>query len=71
MGNLYKVDLLESIQVHPVFSPNKLQKAASDPLPGQKSDPPLLIEVDSDNEWEVEEVLASKLVGKTLKYWAH
>ena len=38
---------------------------------GQKSNLPLLIEVDSNNEWEVEEILASKLVGKTLKYRAH
>jgi len=50
VGNLYKVDLPSSIQVHPVFSPNKLQKAANDPLPGQKSNLPLPIKVDSDNE---------------------
>src|SRR5271166_930307 len=71
VGNLYKVDLFSSIWVHLVFSTNKLQKAANDPLLGQKSDPPLPIEVDSDNEWEIEEILASKLVGKTLKYRAH
>ena len=35
VGNLYKVKLLDSVKVHPVFSLNKLWKAAIDPLLGQ------------------------------------
>ena len=68
VGNSYRVELLESIKVHSVFSLDKLRKAATDPLPGQKNVPPLPIQVNGDNEWEVNEILASKLVGKTLKY---
>jgi len=34
VGNTYKVKLLESIRVHPVFSPDKLYKALDDLLPG-------------------------------------
>ena len=33
IGNLYKVKLLDLIKVHPVFSPDKLQKAMNNLLP--------------------------------------
>jgi len=42
-GNLYKIELLDLIKVYPIFSLDKLQKAAMDPLPGQINPPPLLI----------------------------
>jgi len=32
-GNSYKIKLLDLIKVHFIFSPNKLQKAAINPLP--------------------------------------
>jgi hypothetical protein len=66
--NFYKVKLLETVKVHLVFSLDRLWKAADDPLLRQKNKPPLLIQVNGDNEWEVEEILASKIVHKTLQY---
>ena len=68
VGNLYRIKLLKSIKIYSVFSLDKLRKAATDPLPRQKNKPLLPIQVNGDNKWEVDEILASKLVGKTLKY---
>jgi hypothetical protein len=43
IGNLYKVKLLDSVKVYPVFSLDKLWKAAIDPLLGQVNPPSLPI----------------------------
>ena len=67
-GNSYKVKLPDLIKVYPVFLPDKLRKAANNPLPGQKNEPPLPIQVNGDDEWEVNKILACKLVRGTLQY---
>ena len=68
VGNLYKVDLLEIIKVYLVFLLDKLQKASKNLLLEQKNKPLLPIQVDSKDEQEVEEILASKVVHGSLKY---
>jgi hypothetical protein len=68
IGNLYKVKLLNSVKVHSVFLLDKLWKAAMDFLLGQVNLPPLPIQVNSKDEWEIEEILAYKLIRGTLKY---
>jgi hypothetical protein len=58
ISNLYKVDLLGSIKVHPVFSLDWFWKAADNPLPGQYNDLLQPIKVNGEAEWEVDDVLA-------------
>jgi hypothetical protein len=59
-GNAFRLDLPDSIKVHPVFAPEKLRKAPSTPpLPSQVQDPAPPLEVNSKDEWEIDEILAS------------
>ena len=47
-------------QLHPVFNIIKLFTTPEDPIPGRKLQaPPLLIIVNREPEWEVEEILDS------------
>jgi hypothetical protein len=50
VGNIYKLELPESIRVHPVFSSDKLHKTPQDPLLGQIPDKAPAIEVDGKEE---------------------
>jgi hypothetical protein len=55
--------------VHPVFHTKKLRKDPGNPLPRQTNlkPPPLEVE-DGETEYEVQEVLAVKLIRGKLKY---
>jgi hypothetical protein len=61
------VKLSDSVKVHPVFSPDKLRRAAMDPLPDQIINPQPPIEVNGEQEWEVDEILAVQQYGRSKK----
>jgi hypothetical protein len=69
-GYSYRVKLPDNMNVHPVFAPGLLRKAADNPLPGQVNEPPPVIKITADEEHEVEAILAVKKIRKTLKYRA-
>jgi hypothetical protein len=69
VGHSFKLKLPESIKVHPVFHAEKLRKDPGNPLPGQSNPeyPPLQVQ-DGETEYEVQQVLAVKLVRNKLRY---
>ena len=68
VGHAYRLDLPPTMKIHDVFSPDKLRRAADDPLPGQTQEPPEPIVINDDEEWEVEQVLDSRLHYRKLQY---
>ena len=69
VGHSFKLKLLDSMKVHPVFHAEKLRKDPNNPLPGQANpEPPPLELEDGETEYEVQEVLAARLVRGKLRY---
>jgi hypothetical protein len=72
-SHAYKLDLPDSMRIHPVFHISLLEPASADPLPSQlasQPEPPPVI-IDDQQEWEAEEILDSRRFGKNrlLKYF--
>jgi len=67
----HKLDLSTSMKIHLVFHISLLEPASTDPLPGQIQPPSPPVIIEDEPEWEVDEILDSRIVGKTLQYLAH
>lgn len=64
----YKLELPPSMKVHPVFHVSLLEPAHSDPLPGQKQPNPPPVIIEGEEEYEVEEILDSRIRYRRLEY---
>ena len=68
VGHSYRLKLPAGSHIHNVFAPDVLSKDPADPLPGQENPKPVSIPIDGVEEWEVQEILASKLIRGKLMY---
>jgi hypothetical protein len=64
----YKLDLPESLSIHPVFNVDQLYLANDNPLPGQVQEPPPPVFVDGTPEHEVAEIQDCRRRGKGYQY---
>ena len=62
VGHSYQLKLPAGSHIHDVFAPDVLCKDLADPLPGQEAPKPASIPIQGVEEWEVQEILGSKLV---------
>jgi hypothetical protein len=68
-GYSFLLKLPETMKVHLVFHAEKLRKDPENPLLGQANpEPPLVVLEDGEQEYDVQRILAVKLVRKKLKY---
>ena len=65
-GSLYKLDLPNTIKVHPVFLVVLLFKDPDNALLKQVNEPPPPINIEGELEYEVEEILALRKKGRQL-----
>ena len=68
VGHSFRLKLPDSMKIHPVFHAEKLRKAPENPLPGQSNPEPPPTQVDDQDEYEVQDVLAVRLVRNKLRY---
>ena len=57
------------MQIHNVFSPDKLWLAANDSLSDQMIEFSKSVMISNNQKWEAEKILNSHLHGKKLQYW--
>ena len=68
VGSSYRLDLPTSMRIYDVFHPSFLRQAAEDPLLGQHNDPPPLVVVNDEEEWEVDDILNAKKHGQRVLF---
>ena len=64
----YELGLPHTMRIHPVFHVSLLTRHQQDVIPGRTQPPPPPVIIDGDEEYEVEEILNSKMDRRQLKY---
>ena len=64
----YELSLPKSMKIHPVFHVSLLEPYKASPIPDRTQPPPPPVIVDSDREFEVEQILDSKFTRNHLYY---
>jgi hypothetical protein len=64
----YELELPPTMNVHPVFHVSSLEPIRGDPMPGQRLPPPEPIIIDREPEYEVEDIVDSRIFCRRLQY---
>ena len=65
----YELELTQQFKcLHPIFHGNKLVPHISDPNPFHIPPPPPPVQLEGTDEWEINQILDSKHVGRGVKY---
>ena len=67
----YRLDLPTSMKIHPVFHVSLLEPYKESTIPGRLQAPPPPIEIDGEEEFEVSEILDSRINRRKLEYLVH
>ena len=64
----FKLKLLETMKIHPVFHVSLLEPFTESTIPGRTLEPLPIIEIDSIEEYEVKDILDSRIRRRRLEY---
>jgi len=67
----FRLELPPQMRIHPVFHVSLLEPHRENPFPGRRQPPPPPVELEDDVEWEVEEILDSRIQRGKIQYLAH